>query len=65
MISKIPLSEDKSQINTKVGTVSITGHRNGIQYITTLSKQPAGVIQTSSMLKKMGTNALENQIKNL
>ena len=66
MMSKIQLSDVKAQINTKAGTVSITGHRNGIQYTTTLSKQPEGVIQTSSKLKKeIGSDALKNQIHNL
>ena len=66
LVGNLPLDDVKTQYNAKTGTASITGHRNGIQYTTTLSAQPEGVIQTNSMFaKNMGQDALENQIKKL
>ena len=66
LVGNIPLEDVKTQFNSKTGTASITGHRNGIQYTTTLSSQPEGVIQTNSMFNKnMGKDALEIQIKKL
>lgn len=66
LVGNLPLDDVKTQYNSKTGTASITGHRNGIQYTTTLSGQPEGVIQTNSMFSKnMGKDALEVQIKKL
>ena len=66
LVSKMPLDDVKTQFNAKTGTASITGHRNGIQYTTTLSVHPEGVIQTNAMFNKdMSREALEMQIKKL
>lgn len=66
LVSKMPLDDVKTQFNAKTGTASITGHRNGIQYTTTLSVHPEGVIQTNAMFNKdMSRDALEMQIKKL
>lgn len=66
LMKNIPLKDVKAQFNSKAGTASVTGHLNGIQYTTTLSRQPGGVIQTKSSFDKgMGRDALKNQIKQL
>ena len=66
LVSKMPLDDVKTQFNAKTGTASITGHRNGIQYTTTLSGHPEGVIQTNAMFNKdMSRDALEMLIKKL
>lgn len=66
LVGNVPLSDIKTHYNAKTGTASVTGHRNGIQYTTTLSSHPEGVIQTNSMFNKdVGRDALELQIKKL
>lgn len=66
LVSSIPLDDVKATYNTKTGTASVTGHRNGIQYMTTLSGEADGIIKTDSMFNKnMGRNALSDQIKKL
>ena len=66
LICSIPLDDVKTSFNAKTGTASITGHRNGVQYTTTLSKKKGGLIRKDSMFyKDMGRDALADQIKEL
>lgn len=66
LVNNSTLEDIQTHFNAKTGTASITGHRNGIQYTTTLSSQPEGVIQSNSMFNKnLGKDALEIQIKKL
>lgn len=66
LVISIPLNDVKATYNTKTGTASVTGHRDGIQYMTTLSGEAGGIIKTDSMFNKnMGRNALSDQIKKL
>ena len=66
LVEDIALDEVKTYYNAKTGTASVTGHRDGIQYTTTLSKHSEGVIKTDSMFSlNMGREALGMQIKKL
>ena len=66
VISNIGLDDVKTSFNSKTGTASVTGNRNGIQYTTTLKRQQHGVIQTNSQFDiNIGKDALVAQVKEL
>lgn len=66
VISNIGLDDVKTSFNSKTGTASVTGNRNGIQYTTTLKRQQHGVIQTNSQFDtNVGKDALITQVKEL
>lgn len=66
LVSSIELQDVKTTFNSKTGTASITGNRDGIQYTTTLKKQSNGVVQTTSYLDiNLSRVALKSQIKEL
>ena len=66
VISNIGLNDVKTSFNSKTGTASVTGNRNGIQYTTTLKRQQHGVIQTNSQFDtNIGKDALAAQVKEL
>lgn len=60
------LEDVKTFINTKTGTASITGSRNGYQYTTTVKRENHGTIQShASFETNLGKEALIAQIKQL
>lgn len=66
LVSNFELNDVKTNFNSKTGTASVTGNRNGIQYTTTLKKQLNGVTQTTSQLAtNLSRDALKSQIKDL
>ena len=67
LIKDVGLENVKTNFNSKTGTASVTGNRDGFQYTTTLKRQKNGIIQTSSQfdVENMTKNALEMQIKEL
>lgn len=66
LVSNIGLNDVKTNFNSKTGTASVTGNRNGIQYTTTLKKQLNGVIQTTSQFAtNLSRDALKSQIRDL
>lgn len=65
-ISKTGLDDVKTSINTKTGTASITGTKDGFQYTTTVKRKEKGVIQTqTSFDTNLGKEALVLQVKEL
>lgn len=66
VISNIGLDDVKTSFDSKTGTASVTGNRNGIQYTTTLKRQQHGAIQTNSQFDtNVGKEALITQVKEL
>lgn len=67
LVNGIGLENVKTSFNSKTGTASITGIRDGIQYTTTLKTQKNGIIQTSSQfdVENISKKALKMQIKDL
>lgn len=66
LVKNVGLNDVKTSFNSKTGTASVTGNRNGIQYTTTLKKQQNGITQTSSQFNiNISKDALKNQIKDL
>lgn len=65
-ISQTELNNVKTSINTKTGTASITGSKDGYQYTTTIKREKHGVIQTQASFEtNMGKEALITQVKQL
>ena len=66
LVANIGLNDAKTNFNSKTGTASVTGNRDGIQYTTTLKKQLNGMIQTSTQFAtNLSRDALKSQIKDL
>ena len=60
------LDDTKMMINSKTGTVSITGRKNGYQYTTTMQQEKHGqIVKNSSFEINVGKDALIEQIKEL
>lgn len=60
------LDDTKMMINSKTGTVSITGRKNGYQYTTTMQQEKHGqIVKNSSFEVNVGKDALIEQIKEL
>jgi len=56
----------KTSINTKTGTASITGSKDGYQYTTTVKREKHGVVQTQASFEtNLGKEALISQVKQL
>lgn len=66
LVSNVGLDDVKTNYNSKTGTASVVGTRNGIQYTTTLTRQSHGIVQTSTQFEtNLGKDALRDQIKDL
>lgn len=66
LVSNIGLSDVKTSFNSKTGTASVTGNKNGIQYTTTLAKQLCGIVQTTTQFAtNVGKDVLVAQAKDL
>ena len=66
LIANIGLKDVKTTFNSKNGTASVVGTKDGIQYTTTLTKQLYGVVQTTTQFAaNLGKEALQAQIKDL
>lgn len=60
------LEDAKMMLNTKAGTISILGSKDGCQYTTTIKRHEQGMTQTSSTFStNMGKEALVAQVKEL
>ena len=60
------LENVKTSINTKTGTASITGSKDGYQYTTTVKREKHGVVQTQASFEtNLGKEALISQVKQL
>lgn len=60
------LKDVKTVFDSKKGTATISGCRDGVQYTTTMKKQKNGVVKTESMFgTNLGKSALTEQIKEL
>lgn len=56
----------KTSINTKTGTASITGTKDGYQYTTTVKREKNGIINTHASFEiNLGKEALVFQVKQL
>ena len=65
-INATGLQDVKASFNSKTGTASITGKKDGFQYCTTISKEDNGTIfQQSKFDLNFGKDALVSQIKEL
>ena len=65
-ISQTGLENVKTSINTKTGTASITGSKDGYQYTTTVNREKHGVVQTQASFEtNLGKGALISQVKQL
>ena len=65
-IKQTGLNDTKMTINSKTGTVSITGIKDGYQYTTTMQQEKHGsVVKNSSFEVNIGKEALIEQIKDL
>ena len=65
-IEQTGLENAKTFINSKTGTASITGTREGLVFTTTVKKEKSGIVRTDSAFKtNIGKAALVEQIKEL
>ncbi|MEH2953643.1 terminase [Candidatus Merdisoma sp. JLR.KK011] len=65
-VAQTELENVKTTLNTKTGTASITGSKDGYQYTTTMQKETHGMVRTESMFEcNLGKEALISQVKNL
>lgn len=65
-IDQVGLNDTKMTINSKTGTVSITGCKDGYQYTTTMQQEKHGnIVRNSSFEVNIGKGALVEQIKEL
>ena len=65
-VDQTGLNDTKMTINSKTGTVSIIGHKNGYQYTTTMQQEKHGnIVRNSSFEVNVGKEALVEQIKEL
>ena len=65
-IKQTGLNDAKMTINSKTGTVSIIGRKDGYQYTTTMQQEKHGsVVKNSSFEVNIGKEALIEQIKDL
>lgn len=65
-VNAVGLDDVKMAINTKNGTTTISGHKEGLQYTTTIKQEAKGMIQTSSQFDvNMSKDLLSEQIKEL
>lgn len=66
LVANIGLNDVKTSFNSKTGTASVTGNRDGIQYTTTLKRMLNGIVQTSSQFAiNLSKDALKDQISDL
>ncbi len=66
LVDNVGLDDVKTVFDSKTGTASISGNKNGIQYTTTLARHKEGLIQTSSRFSaNIGRDALKQQIIDL
>lgn len=65
-INQTGLNDTRMTINSKTGTVSITGRKDGYQYTTTMQQEKHGsIVRNSSFEVNVGKEALIEQIKEL
>lgn len=65
-ITQTGLENVKTEVNTKTGTASITGSKDGYQYTTTMKREKHGVVQTQATFESnLGKEALISQVKQL
>ena len=65
-VNIIQLDDVQTSYDSKTGTASIIGHKDGIRYTTTLSMEDNGAPQNNiKPSKEMGKDALCKQIKSL
>lgn len=65
-IDQTGLDDTKMTLNSKTGTVSITGRRNGYQFTTVMQQEKQGnIMRNSTFAVNVGKEALIEQIKDL
>ena len=65
-VAQTELENVKTTLNTKTGTASITGSKDGYQYTTTMQKETHCMVRTESMFEcNLLKEALISQVKNL
>lgn len=66
LVSNLGLNDVKTSFNSKTGTASIIGTKDGFQCTTTLRKELCGVVQTTTKFAtNLGKEALHLQIIDL
>lgn len=65
-IEQTGLSDAKMTLNSKTGTVSITGRKGGYQYTTVMQQEKQGkIVKNTTFAVNVGKEALIEQIKDL